>query len=550
MKKKNSLLITFLLATTLVFAQFKSLELKIPSNAQVVISIDGNHITDLLSIANFDTSEIGQLLQKELSKNNADFNSISDLGFNLDAKAYYFQEVKDSVSYYNFMLKFNSREDFEKVLSQKNRDKIEIQNNTRFLDLRGDITVWNDDILIVSFSKSSTKHDTENTLTSSKNYALNLLKASPLNSIVRNTSYSQAKNKKATASVWIKNYSDFMNMILADALSSLRTLGIPQNIDIYGINAMHANLFFNNDNIELKTTMHINKEWHSVFNKIYNKRFNKKFYKYFNQDNALAYFNLTMSTQGLLESYPDIMANTYGNIFSSYKEETEIAANLLNILLDEEAIEELVGGDFLFVLNDLKQQEISYTSYDYDADYNKKEVTKTKQELLPDFTLMMSSKNEKFLGKIMRLGIKHEILGDKGSYCAITQKELPIDLFVGIKNDIVFLTSSEKRLQQIMLGTFKSSLGKHKKILSKNAMTIYVNGTEIIKKIPEDMYNFNKKFDETITGITNKRLEVQLSTSKFKGSKIHTNLIINTPEKEENSLKFFFNLINELISAN
>ncbi|PCH73706.1 MAG: hypothetical protein COB98_10460 [Flavobacteriaceae bacterium] len=549
MKKKNNLLLALLLSTTLIFAQFKSLERIIPSNAEMVVSINGNQITELLSITNFDQSEIGQLLLKEMKRSSDHVKSIADLGFKIDAKAYYFFEVKENTSFHNFLIKIDNRENFEKLFSSRDRKKIEIINNTRILDLRGDISVWTDNSLLLSFSKSLHSTDDENSKTSRKDYALNLLKTSAINSVLTIPSYTKSKNKKASASFWVKNYSDFMSLMLKDVFKSMGKLRGYQNMDFYGINALSGHLFFDKDKVALKTTMHIDKEWQNDFKKIYDKKFNKKFYKYFNQNAAIAYFNLTMSTKGILESYPNIMANMYETILPKYKEETRVAADLLNIILDEEAIEELIGGDFLFVLNDLKQQETNYTSYDYDADYKKTEVIKTKQELLPDFTLMMSSKNEKFLTRIMRLGIKHDLLGNKGSYYSIIEaKKLPIDLFIGIKNNIVFLTSSENRLQQIMLGTFKSNLGKHKKLLSKNAMTFYVNGTEIIKKTPKDMINFDKKFEKLMKIVVNKKLEVALSTSKFKASKIETKLIINTPENEENSLRFFFDLFNEFVS--
>jgi len=571
MKKKAPLLILFLLATLFTSAQSFYLESKIPADSQVVASINGDRTLELLSINDFEKSDIGKLFLKQLKKGNSTIESVKDFGFKLNSKAYYFHQTNDSISSHNFIVQIANKGNFEKQLLQGGKKNIELLNGTSILQQHGTITAWNNEILVISSSQLSKSYfdtnkqrlklqkitEEESTWELKKRLktewtrtqTLKLLTEKPTRSILTNKSYISSKNNKASASVWVNNYGELMNVFLQGNLKSFRNLGITTFKDMYGINSVNANLFFNETSVELKTTMHVNQQWSNSFKEIYNKKPHKKFNKYFNKDNTLAYMNLTLSTEGLLKSYPSLIADTYGNIIPAYSQETKLAAEFFNLLLDEQAIDELIGGDFLFVLNDLKQKEVSYLSYDYDENYKKKEVKKTKKEFVPDFTFMIGSENEQFVKKLLRIGIKHNYVDNLSSYYSLVlPKKLPINLFVGIKDDIVFLTSSEKQIQQIMDGSIISNIGKHKKAFAKNAMTVYINGTEIAKRIPQEMYRSNATLDSFMTKICTNNLEAQLSTSKFKNNKIHTSLKINTPEKKGNSLQFFFNMVNEIVS--
>ncbi|MEE9348844.1 MAG: hypothetical protein V3U80_02225 [Flavobacteriaceae bacterium] len=85
----KKILITLLLAFTISgFSQ--NLESKIPKNATAIVAINGDAIFDLISmtdINNIDFVKQGLQASKQ--------NSITDFGFDLESKAYYFFQTVD-----------------------------------------------------------------------------------------------------------------------------------------------------------------------------------------------------------------------------------------------------------------------------------------------------------------------------------------------------------------------------------------------------------------------------------------------------------------------
>ena len=58
----------------------------------------------------------------------------------------------------------------------------------------------------------------------------------------------------------------------------------------------------------------------------------------------------------------------------------------MKIVLDEKEIAKIAPGNAIFILNDLTYKKVEYTDYEYDEDYNEKEVKKTKDAATPNFT--------------------------------------------------------------------------------------------------------------------------------------------------------------------
>jgi len=110
---------------------------------------------------------------------------------------------------------------------------------------------------------------------------------------------------------------------------------------------------------------------------MYDGKMNSNFFNYFNEDKMLGYFAINASTKGILETYPEMMTS----MFENYEYE-EVAAfipigmRVLSLLIDEEGAAQILRGDMLFVLTEMKERELSYTTYEYDENYERTEVTK------------------------------------------------------------------------------------------------------------------------------------------------------------------------------
>ena len=315
---------------------------------------------------------------------------------------------------------------------------------------------------------------------------------------------------------------------------------------MYGIENLSGNLYFDNEAARMTTKIEISPAWQKMFKKIYNSKIDKNFFNYFDQNDVLAYASFTVDMQSLLEEYPAMAGSIYGGMAPETKQETAVAVEFLSLLIDEQAISELITGDMLFILNDISEKEVEYTSYEYDSDYNRKDTIKTKKEVLPEFTIMIGSKKEKLLNKLARLGVKHKVFEYQNAnyYKLETNYTKPFSLFTGVKDDIVFITTTEERMQSIISNTANSNLGKHRKLIANNVSTFFINGKLLMSKLPED--EMNRKEKGYLNFAKENFSDAYFKTSKLKGNKILSELTINAPEKEGNSLKFILNFMEVL----
>jgi len=117
-------------------------------------------------------------------------------------------------------------------------------------------------------------------------------------------------------------------------------------------------------------------------------------------------------------------------------------------------------------------------------------------------------------------------------------------LFTGVKDDIVFITTTEERMKSIISNTANSNLGKHRKLIANNISTFFINGKQLMSKLPED--DLNRKEKGYLNFAQENFSDAYFKTSNLKGNKILSELTINAPEKQGNSLKFILNFMEVL----
>lgn len=590
---KKTLITLCLIVSFFGFSQ--NLETKIPKNVQAVVSINGDQIFELISMSQLNEMKLIQEL-----KNHNKVENISDLGFDLNSKAYYFFQTSDTANYHNLIVKLNQKNDFKNLLSERDQEKIETHLGFNYFFSYNNTIAWNNDYLIASMvdvpnkpysysnnfpppppisenahkSKAEnaveavdgtekkvypkvTKEDTyesrakkraENKKILLKNNILTIINLKVENSIITNTSFKSGKEKGSSAYLWINNYSDLIGSYMKSQMGSYNPYGtIGDTKDLFGFSSLKSNLFFNNDEIKVKSEIGISKNWTSTYKKMYSAKLDKSFYKYLDQDNSLAYFSVAMNTEALLNEYPKLMTNIYGKIMPKMKEEIQLIGDITAIILDEKEIGKLITGNAMFVLNDISEKEVTYTSYSYDDDYKRTEVTKTKMEVIPDFTVMLGSKNEKIIQKLMQLALKHKVVNQKSNYFTFDKKmtDAPFDMYFVVKNGIAFLTNSEKEINKISKNKFTANLGKHKSLLKKNLSVLYVNSEKIMSKVPEK-YLDNKQKD-FLKYVQKNVKEATITSSKIKGNKMFMTQTIKTSGEKGNSLNLILTMIEEFM---
>jgi hypothetical protein len=360
-------------------------------------------------------------------------------------------------------------------------------------------------------------------------------------------------DNSAVASIW------YNSMDLANLYSSLIYGGRYNNydnpIDFLGLNNYYnagysINLFLEEDRISMKSNLEFSENLKESTDKIYNSKLNKNFCKYL-PENSLAYSSFSMNTEELLKETATITKDYFETASNfEYSEEVSVYIDFLQIMLDEEAIAELVTGDVLMLLNDLSSKTVEYKSWEYDENtFEETQVTKTKQELLPDFTFMMGSQNEEILTKLFKLSIKHEFLSGKEGYFVSSEKfqnELPFDMYLCFKDGILFMTNSKVQLQNIINGKAENKMNRtQRKQIMKNVTSVYIDMEKITSKLLA-----NESFSKELSELNDFKGDMKqlVSTSTYKKNKLTMDTYITIPEGEANSSTYLLNLVDKMIT--
>jgi hypothetical protein len=223
---------------------------------------------------------------------------------------------------------------------------------------------------------------------------------------------------------------------------------------------------------------------------------------------------------------------------------------IMDIFIDEEAIYDLWKGDVLFAVTGLKDFERTITTYEYDEDFNKKEIQKTVTQKLPEFVMMSSYGNEDNVLKFIKLGEKTPFLENKGSYYKATIPEADMDVYIALHKGILFFTNNIDLVQNRLSKGYpkKERMSKAQcERIKNNSMVFYWD-------IPQSL-NAASAFGMPLAGPQGKILNVSKDSFESiiwtapKGGEnaVNQKISLNFVNKKMNSMEQIFNYINEVV---
>ncbi len=373
-------------------------------------------------------------------------------------------------------------------------------------------------------------------------------------SILKNPSYVKSIGAgKDEATLWV---NDFMG-IYQDMFSSIFGGGYygSNPYDMFDLDAVYegmtitSKLNFEEDKASLKAIYTMNEDMAAYNRQMYNGKMNKNFFKYFNEDEIEGYLSFNASTEGIFKAYPKLVETMFEGVEKEHLEDlVPIGTRLFSLILDEEAIARIVRGDMLLVMSGVETKQVEYTTYEYDDNYESTEVTKTKEETVPNFLFMLTSEEKEIFERLMRIGIKEGgVIFENGIY-NVDIPDAPFELSMVFKDDVLIIGNSAKEVMAISNGTNNSKVsGQHKKIISKNYASMYINGKKSVKDIPNDV--LPREIESKLNYFSENVEDAYLTVGKMKGNTMEAEMIINKPEDKghKNSLAYFFNMINALV---
>ncbi len=389
----------------------------------------------------------------------------------------------------------------------------------------------------------------------------------PINSVENEVSYKKIIDPAAHVSGWF-NYADLMQQYWSALYGGMffprysrypriygglgRSFDGIDNADKIGIHSA-VNIFFDKDKMRVEQKTYTGETDMKNFGKdLFNSKQSEGLAKLVNPDN-IGYFSASVNTEAMSKYYYKWIKQYFNSIsfIGEYSDIVNVYVDLLEIIIDEKAISELMPGNYMFVLHDMKTKEVTYTDYVYDDDFKSTEVKKKKQELSPNFTFAMETRNEAFMKKVAGVPLKYTKKGDynyldRGGYYELvfdSAKNVLNSLYFMVKDGRVIITTSKANIDMALANSGYNLDAETKKSILKNNYSFKLNSKRLIQQIgPELSTGVNKKISNYLMeNIGDLKMESKLEDGMIQGT---TTMAITG--NHTNSLEFFFNVIDSI----
>ena len=379
--------------------------------------------------------------------------------------------------------------------------------------------------------------------------------AANINSINGDAAYKKIVDPAAHVSAWIKTesiFSQYSNYFNRGMYNVLRR-GAFYNADTSSDFNTAVNMYFDKDKLRMESkSFSVDPKMNNLMLSTMNSSQNTNLVKYVNPGN-IGYFSASINSEAMANYYYPLlkkyMATTYG--MNEYSDIIDIYIDLLQIMIDEKGIAELLPGNYMFVMHDMKPQIVDYTDYEYDAEYNRKEVKKTKKELSPDFTFAMETHREDFMQKLANLPLKYAKkerfdYKEKGGYYELTfdTGKYPIkSLYFIVKDGKAIVTTSKEVINMTLNNTGFTTDAETKNSILTHNYSLNINTKRLLEKLDTQLSSdVNKK----ITDYLNKNMGDLKMESNVKDGMVQGTTILNIKGNHSNSLEFFFDMIEAI----
>lgn len=315
---------------------------------------------------------------------------------------------------------------------------------------------------------------------------------------------------------------------------------------MYNLNSTY-NLYFDKDKVRLVNNhQHKNPEMQKHISDVYKGKKNKKLTALIN-DQSIGYYAMNLNGYSCF----DMMYSFFEDAGEQeYQKELQLMMETVKIVLDEEAISKIAPGNAIFVLNTLKSKKVEYTDYDYDDDYNEKEVKKTKEVMVPDFTFAFATENEGYWKRIFDVLTtnknfvkKFSKSGDVYSFKEGKGNGYIDQLFFTVKDGLVYLTTSTENLK---VQSQSSASSKWMKDAAKYPMSGKFDIQKLLSGLEKEL---NTPSERKKMNLIRKNAGDVYFKTEVKGGSIQTEINYTIKNSSDNSLMYFFDVFDEIFKS-
>lgn len=368
----------------------------------------------------------------------------------------------------------------------------------------------------------------------------------PIKNLAGNKAFQKIDNKNTLARFWVKDVDLLYQKALPYSGAYQLGFGIDMQKINYGYQDGIIDLIQDGNTLKMTASVGLDKDVQKIFKNIYQSKFNKKMMNYI-PENHLGYLSLNINSEAYLKEIPALIERYYAPLTAEYADMLSIASTALEIGLDEKAIGKVMKGDHLLFINEVQKVNREYIDYVYDDEYNYEEVTKTKEEYIPNFLWMFTSEDQRLFEKALKYAEKHEVAVNNNGLYTIKENETGIPFYVLMKDNIVFIGNNEDQLAQIKNNSFKGSKdAKIKKAITANTMNLVAHANAAPDMLNKLGIPILEMWEDTVAELPTYG-DVYMNASGLKNQRISGEIAVEFPKKDNNALQFLLNkFINQV----
>ena len=348
-------------------------------------------------------------------------------------------------------------------------------------------------------------------------------------------------------------YSNSMDLLDHDVQQFLQFL-MPATELFYNDTYVSLSGNLKNGLMELNSKVFYNEDIASFYKKALDAKFNKRMLRYVKGDEDLfGYFFINMNIKNSIDEGKKLLYKVLDNT-PEYGQVAKDAVKILGIVIDEEAIGNVLKGDLMLAVSGLQATPVTTKTYKYDEDFNMIAKDSTIMLDLPVVTLLMSYGSKNDLMKFINLGVHSQVLQDEGRYWSFTLPNLEIKFFLALENGLLIMTNDQQLVQQrLATGYAKSQrLGKkHRKALCKSGSSMYFDISHTLRAIAitEEMRR-SPSGQSALERLASEINSMEVYSDKYKGSSMDGQVHLHLFDESENFLIKVLQLINEFYLEN
>lgn len=314
---------------------------------------------------------------------------------------------------------------------------------------------------------------------------------------------------------------------------------------------------FEGNSAKMDQRMYFSKELQAHTSGLYTGRVDRKMFRYVKGENMMGFIAMSVDMEKFMKFYGNIYREMLNNSFMGMYGNYYLAVwDIARVFLDESTLYNMLNGDILIALTDLKPFTSSYITYEYDENFNKTEIRKERTEVRPEFILIAGLGEQKKASEIVSiLERMNAVKKQNAQYYLINMPgEYDLKIYLAIRDGMLIITNNEELMQQKLAhgyGRGQCMSRDLRRIGRKSPIVAWWNGKKSFELVKKNQSEPLSEKDKESLEVLQRELNTGLIIGRrpHKGvQRIEMKLEFTPAEdgKKQASFVRFFRLLNSL----